>query len=50
MSKVLWERIPNVGSKASEGTKARSLAFILLDFQYAGVRRRACCTRGSVDM
>ena len=50
MSKVLWERIPNVGSKAREVSKAMSLAFVLLDFQHAGVRRRAFCTRWSVDM
>ena len=41
MSKVLWERIPNVGSKAREGAKATSPAFVLLGFQHAGVRRRA---------
>ena len=41
MSKVLWERIPNVVSKAREGAEAMSLAFVLLDFQHAGVRRRA---------
>ena len=29
------------GSKAREGAKATSLAFVLLDFQHAGVRRRA---------
>jgi len=28
-------------SKARESAKAMSLAFVLLDFQYAGVRRRA---------
>ena len=27
-----------------------SLAFVLLDFQHAGVRRRAECTRWSADM
>ena len=27
-----------------------SLAFVLLDFQHAGVRRRAWCTRQNVDM
>ena len=41
VSKVLWEWIPNVESKAKEGVKTMSLAFVLLDFQYAGVRRRA---------
>ena len=41
MSKVMWEWIPNVGSKAREGAKVMSLAFVLLDFQHAGVRRRA---------
>ena len=35
MSKTLWECIPNVGSKAREGAKAMSLAFVLLDFQPA---------------
>ena len=39
VSKVL-EWISNVGSKAREGEKAMSLAFVLLDFQHAGVRRR----------
>ena len=39
-----------MGSKAREGAKAMSLAFGLLDFQHAGVRRRAQCTRRSVDM
>ena len=29
------------GSKARESAEARSLAFVLLDFQHAGVRRRA---------
>ena len=33
--------IQNVGSKAREGAEAMSLAFVLLDFQHAGVRRRA---------
>ena len=32
MSKVLWERIPHVGSKARESAKAMSLVFVLLDF------------------
>ena len=41
MSKVLWECIPNVGSKAREGAKAMSLAFVMLDFQHAGGRSRA---------
>ena len=39
-----------MGSKAKESAKALSLAFVLLDFQYAGVRRRAECTRRRVDM
>ena len=39
-----------MGSKAREGSKAMSLAFVLLDFKHAGVRRRALCTRLSVDM
>ena len=41
MSEVLWESIPNVGSKAREGSKAMSTAFVLLDFQHANVRGRA---------
>ena len=41
VSKVLWEWIPNVRSKARESAEAMSLAFVLLDFQHAGVRRRA---------
>ena len=32
---------PNIGSKVRECAKAISLAFVLLDFQHAGVRRRA---------
>ena len=39
-----------MGSKARESVEAMSLAFVLLDFQHAGVRRRAQCTRWSVDM
>ena len=39
-----------MGSNAREGAKAMSLAFVLLDFQHARVRRRALCTRRSVDM
>ena len=31
----------NVQSKARESEKAMSLAFVLLDFQHADVRRRA---------
>ena len=34
MSKILWESIPNVGSKARGSAKALSLACVLLDFQY----------------
>ena len=45
MSKVLWERIPNVGSKAREGAKVMSLAFVLLDYQDAGVIKRAYSVR-----
>ena len=41
VSKVLWEWILDVGSKARESAKAMSLAFVLLDFEHAGVRRRA---------
>ena len=40
VSKILWEWILNVGSKAREGVKAMSLAFVLLDFQHVGVKRR----------
>ena len=29
MSKILWEWIPNAGSKARDGVKAASLAFVL---------------------
>ena len=51
VSKVLWEWIPNVRSKARESAEAMSLAFVLLVFsQHVGVRRRAYCTRWSVDM
>ena len=41
MSMVLWERVPNVGSKAREGANAMNLAFVSLDFQYAGVEERS---------
>ena len=34
VSKVLWEWILNVGSKAREGAEAMSLAFVLLDLTY----------------
>ena len=41
VSKVLWEWIPNVGSKAREGAEAMCLAFVLLDFQHArGVKHK----------
>ena len=40
MCKDLWEWIPYVGSKARECAKAMSLAFVLLDFQHVGVRRK----------
>ena len=50
MSKILWEWISNVGSKAREDAKAMSLAFALLDFQHVDVRGRVLCTRRSVDM
>ena len=39
-----------MGSKAREGAKAMNLAFVLLDFQHVGVRRRAQCMRRSVDV
>ena len=38
------------GSKAKESAKAMSLAFLSLDFQHAGVRRRAYCTKRSVGL
>ena len=41
MSKVLWESVPNVGSKAREGAKAMSLAFVLLDFHEKDSAARA---------
>ena len=39
-----------MGSEAREGAEAMSLAFVLLDFQHVGVRRRVECMRWSVDM
>ena len=39
-----------MGSKAREDAKTMSLTFVLLDFQHAGARGRAQCTRRSVDM
>ena len=50
MSKLLLECIPNAGSKARKCAKAKCLAFVLLDFQHAGVSRRAQCTKRSADM
>ena len=47
---VLLELIPNIGSKVSESVQALSLAFVLLDFEHAGIRRRAKRARWSVDM
>ena len=41
VSKVLWKWSPNVVSKAVKSAKAMGLAFVLLDFQYAGGRKRA---------
>ena len=32
MSKVLWESVPNVGSKARESVKAMSFAFVFWIF------------------
>ena len=58
VSKDMWEWIPNVGSKATEGMEAMSLPFVLLDFQHAGVRksvvyemecRHAAVQRGKQD-
>ena len=37
-----------MGSKARESAEAMSLAFVLLDFQHAGVRRRASVNRRDV--
>ena len=44
--------IPNskIGTKVSESAKAVSLAFVLLDIEHAGIRRRAKRARRSVDM
>ena len=39
-----------MGSKAREGAKAMSLAFVLLDFQQADVREERSVRRRSVDM
>ena len=50
VSKVLWEWIPNVGSKARESAEAMSLAFVLLDFQHAGVRRMLILIRQAANM
>ena len=40
----------NIGSKVSESAKAVSLAFVLLDSEHAGIRRRAKRARRSVNM
>ena len=37
MSAVLWEWIPNEGSKVRENAKATSLAFVLLDYEHGGI-------------
>ena len=48
---LLWIAVSSAKrSKARDGEKAMSLAFVSLDFQHAGVRRRVQCTRRSVDM
>ena len=39
-----------MGSKARENANAMNPAFVLLDFQHAGVRRIAQCTRRSADI
>ena len=44
------QSIPNVGSKTRESVEVMSLAFALLYFQHAGVRRRAKYMSWSVDM
>ena len=49
MSMVLWERVPNVGSKAREGANAMNLAFVSLDFQYAGVEEEERSVRDGVQ-
>ena len=38
------------GVQSKRRCKAMSLAFVLLDFQHAGIKRRASCTRRRVDM
>ena len=42
--------IPNIGSKVSESAKAVSLEFVLLDFEHAGIQKRAKHVRWIVDM
>ena len=49
VSKVLWEWIPNVGSKAIQGAKAISLAFVLLDFQQKSVVYETECRHVAVQ-
>ena len=39
-----------IGSKVSESAKAMSLAFVLWDFEHAGIRRTAKRARRSADM
>ena len=46
---VLFEWIPDVGSKVREGAKTTRLDFVLLDFEHADFGRRVRCMRWSVD-
>ena len=47
---VLWEWIPNIGSKESESAKAMNLVFVLWDFEHTGIWRIVKRVRQSVDM
>ena len=38
------KRVPNVRSKVVKRTKAMSLVFVLLDLEFARIRRRTKCT------
>ena len=49
MSKVVGVNF-KCGVKVRENANAMNLAFVLLDFQHAGVRRRPQCTRRSADI
>ena len=41
VSKIIWEWIPNVGSKAREGVKVTTLTFCIAGFSACGCRKKS---------